>query len=77
MRDAALAIIRSHKQRLRAVIHLANYEGPEVIQDRVNIDIARKRQPLEHSRASAAPETGHVYLDYTYYINILEDAYGC
>ena len=37
MRDAALAIIRSHEQRLRAVIHLANYEGPEVMQDRVNI----------------------------------------
>ena len=37
VRDAALAIIRSHEQRLRAVIHLANYEGPEVMQDRVNI----------------------------------------
>jgi hypothetical protein len=37
VRDAALATIRAHELRQRAVIHLANYQGPEVMQDKVNI----------------------------------------
>ena len=62
VRDAALAIIRSHEQRLRAVIHLANYEGPEVMQDRVNI----ARQTAMHMmRYSANARDVHLLRAYS------------
>ena len=37
VKDAALATIRAHEPRMRAIVHLANHEGPEVCQDKVNI----------------------------------------
>lgn len=43
VREEALSIVQSHDSRLRAIVRLANHEGAEVLQDKVNV--ARQASP--------------------------------